>query len=204
MKRFYPLPSSRERVLDKNEFKAFVQALWADRSLCGTALKLCLLTVQRRGEVAGMRWDEIDPETGIWKLGRERTKNSKVHEVPLSPQAMAIIEDARRYRGRTFVLASRSDGEERHLTPLALSHHVRRMAARLDLKDFRLHDIRRTAATKIAELDEHRFERAIPRILNHSSDIPSVTGRYDRHTYLKMKRSALDAWGEKIESLVRG
>ncbi len=52
-----------------------------------------MLTGQRRGEVAGMAWAELDLDGKLWRIPRERTKNGKAHEIDLSPQAIALINE---------------------------------------------------------------------------------------------------------------
>jgi integrase len=103
-------PSNRERTLDGNELRA----CWRGTASLGFPFspiyRLLLLTGQRREEVAGMRWDEIDLEKGIWRLPSkgefqpQRTKNGKEHVIDLSPQALAILEALRTEpRGLVFI-----------------------------------------------------------------------------------------------------
>jgi integrase len=57
----------------------------------GRVVKLLLLTGQRRGEVAGMTWTEIDLDKGLWSMAAERAKNGLRHDVPLSTQAKVLL-----------------------------------------------------------------------------------------------------------------
>jgi integrase len=66
----------------------------------GPAIKLMLLTGQRRGEISGMRWDEIDLDAKTWTLPAARTKNSREHVVPLSDAAIAILASLPRVAGK--------------------------------------------------------------------------------------------------------
>ncbi len=88
--------NSRERVLSESE----ICSLWTASDLLGHPfgpfVKLLILTGQRRSEVAGISWSEIDADKRIWTLPGERTKNGETHTLPLSPQAWAIIEAASR------------------------------------------------------------------------------------------------------------
>ena len=81
---------SRERVLNDDEirlvWRAFEQVGWP----FGPMGKLLLLTGARRDEVAGMRWGELDLSAKVWRLPKERTKNKKAHELPLTEAALGI------------------------------------------------------------------------------------------------------------------
>lgn len=90
---------TRERVLSETEVRRFwvtAEAAMTDRDVPVSpatvlALKLCALTLQRAGEIAGMTASEIDWRDGVWILPGERTKNGRTHIVPLSTQAMEVL-----------------------------------------------------------------------------------------------------------------
>ena len=89
-----PGSKPRERVLTDDEIRQLWIALpiaLARSPDCQRIIKLCLLTAQRVGEVAGMRWDELDLAQGLWSLPGSRTKNGHPHKVPLSNAALDII-----------------------------------------------------------------------------------------------------------------
>ncbi len=83
---------SRDRVFSDDELRCAWQAAARLGAPFGAMVQLLILTGQRRGEVAGMEWAELDLERRLWSLPHERVKNDRRHEVPLSPQAIAIIE----------------------------------------------------------------------------------------------------------------
>ena len=91
--------NSRERVLTESE----ICSLWTASDQIGHPfgpfVKLLILTGQRRSEVAGMSWSEIDADKRIWTLPGDRTKNGETHTLPLSPQVWAIIEAASQTNG---------------------------------------------------------------------------------------------------------
>lgn len=145
VKRLYA-EKPRERVLSEEE----VRALWPlfDRlqPAVSAAWRLILLTAQRPGEVLAMRWRDLEQDSrgGWWNLPAELTKTNRAHRVPLSPQALAVIEALRPLTGSTeWVLASRADGKR--LT--WLSHSSARLREWSGLEHFTPHDLRRTAAT---------------------------------------------------------
>ena len=81
---------SRDRVLSSAELSEVWQACEGLGEF-GTIVRLLMLTGQRREEVAGMRWSELDLGKGLWSLPAERTKNRRPHDVPLSAEALALI-----------------------------------------------------------------------------------------------------------------
>ncbi len=191
----------RDRVLSENEIRAFWSGL--DRSIMTedvrTALRLCLVTVQRRGEVAGMRRSEIDGDW--WIIPKERTKNGKAHRVPLSPFAKRLIEHA---SGDDFLFpSSRKNGPNGEQIPIesrALTNAITKNRHLIEAERFCTHDLRRTAATKIAELGVPRFD--IAKILNHSDH--AVTAVYDHYAYDAEKKRALLKWGRKLQEILDG
>ena len=83
---------ARDRVLSDEEIKAFWQAASELSWPFENVLKVLLLTGQRREEVAGMRWREVDPDAGTWTIAKERCKNGKAHTVDLSPEAARLLD----------------------------------------------------------------------------------------------------------------
>jgi integrase len=79
---------SRDRVLTDSDLG---QAWRSANGFYGQIIRLLILTGQRRGEVSGMCWNELDLDQATWTLPPERTKNGRRHEIPLSKQALAII-----------------------------------------------------------------------------------------------------------------
>jgi integrase len=180
---------SRDRILTDQELRAVWQA--AGRlGVYGSLVRLLILTGQRRGEIAGLTWPEIDTDKRLISLPRDRVKNGRAHEIPLSPQAVALIETLPRNSER-YALSPRSG-------PM---NGFGKLKVRLDklsgVADFTLHDLRRTVASGMA-----RLEVALPvieKVLNHvSGSFAGVAGIYQRHDFAKEKRAALDAWGKHV------
>lgn len=155
---------ARDRILSDDE----VIPLWRAcddpiHGIFGPLFKLLLLTGQRRGEVAGMRWSELDPDLTLWTLPAERTKNGHRHEVPLSTQARELIKAMPRIAGSDFIFTV--DGRK---PIIGFGRAKRRLAAAIGLDtEFRLHDLRRTAASGLQRVGT-RVE-VIERALNHIS-----------------------------------
>jgi integrase len=187
----------RERVLSDSEIVALWRACGDDAF--GKIVKLLLLTGCRRMEICGLRWSDIDLESGFLRLPPERTKNKRAHTLPLTPMAMEIIESVPRMVGRDHLFGERSDlgftqwGAKRDLD------------ARLGDKvaEWTLHDLRRTCATKMADIGVQ--PHIIEAVLNHiSGHKVGVAGIYNRSSYEREVKAALALWADHIRSLVEG
>ena len=191
---------SRDRVLSDPELRAVWIAADKLGGPFGALVELLILTGARRDEVAGMSWSEIDLDGRLWVLPRERSKNDRPHEVPLSSPAIAILAALPRIEGAGFALttngASPSSG---------YSKGKRRVDSLLppDMPPWRLHDIRRSVASGMARLGVSL--PVIEKILNHTSgSFAGIVSVYQRHDFADEKRAALDRWGNFVAGLVSG
>jgi integrase len=189
----------RDRVLDDTELKRVWDATEAIAPPFRQALQVLTLTGQRLGEVAGMRWDEIDPATKLWSMPGKRTKNAKAHTVPLSPQALAIVNAMPRIDGCDFVFTANGK-----ISVTGFSKIKRNLDALLPgMQPWRLHDLRRSAATGMARIGVDII--VVEKILNHvSGQLRGVVGTYQRHGFEDERRVALERWARHIEALATG
>jgi integrase len=206
--------TARDRALTDDEIRLFWfgcdQLGWP----FGPMFKLLLLTAQRRDEVGGMNWSEIDLDKRSWILPREKAKNDRAHQVHLSALAFEIIDDLPKI-GTRFLLTTNgerpvsgfSKAKERldkHMLDLLRAElaatGMDAEAAAID--GWILHDLRRTAATGMAKLNI--LPHVVDKILNHvSGTIRGVAAIYNRHEYTEERKAALEAWSHYVESLVR-
>ncbi len=206
--------NQRDRVLSADEIRTLWNGL-EDAAMSPAiklVLKLQLVTAQRKGEIIGAALSEFDFEDKAWTIPAERAKNGIAHKVPLSPPAVALIEEARGLAGNSpWLFASpRGDG---HIDPKAVNHALwraclppekRPKAARysrspaIGLTNIVPHDLRRTAASGMTALGINRL--VVSKILNHVEK--SVTAIYDRHGYDAEKRHALEAWAAHLEEIL--
>jgi integrase len=192
---------SRDRVLDDAEIVSFWTGCDQLGWPFGPLFKLLLLTAQRRSEVAGMRWSELDLEGKLWHIPGERIKNSKAHDVHLSDFALEIIHglvELKPAAGKPdFVFSFTGDA--------AVSGFVytkRTLDNLIGVHGWRLHDLRRTATTGMARLGIP--PHVADRVLNHTTGtIHGVAAVYNRFQYLDERKAALDAWARFVEALVR-
>lgn len=191
----------RDRVLSAEEIKNFWHGLEGTRITAGIrlALKLQLVTAQRKGEVVSAEWAEIDLQEKMWSIPAEKTKNRLPHRVPVSALAIEILAAAKNLAGdsRWVFPSPRSAG---HITPTAVDHALRIDLNTLGIDNLTPHDLRRTAASHMTSGGTLRL--VVSKILNHVES--GVTAVYDRHSYDREKRQALEAWGRKLQGIVEG
>jgi integrase len=190
----------RDRILSEDELRALWGAWETMGYPFGTIQRLLLLTAQRRGEVAAMRWDQLDLDRGVWRLASTDTKTGREHVLPLSPPVVEILERVPRFGGSPLLFPANRRGSAR---PVSGYSKAKRVTDRLSgIEGWTWHDLRRTAATGMAKLNvpPHVCER----ILNHSgSGMMSAIARvYNVHSYQAEMGQALDAWGREVERII--
>lgn len=188
----------RERVLTDNEIRCFFQATEEDGYPFGLLFRLLLVTAQRRDEVGLAAWSEFDLDAQLWTIPREKTKGDRAHEVPLSTLALELLDELPRQGPLLF--STSTDGAR----PVSgYSHAKARVTARMEeisgveIPDWRLHDLRRTAGTGMAAVGVP--VSTISRVLNHAEG--GVTKIYNRFSYADEKRDALDRWGQRLMAI---
>ena len=148
------------------------------------------MTAQRRDEVAGMRWSEINLDKAEWNIPGERTKNGKAHTVHLSNEAISLIAALPRFaklEGSVSDLVFTTTGR----SPVSGFSKAKAQIDKLStVSDWRLHDIRRTVVTHMSQLGiAHHVADAI---LNHKSGVISgVAAVYQRNQFLNERRDAM-------------
>jgi integrase len=208
---------SRDRVLTDDEIKSMWEAFVAMGWPFGQTFQLLLVTGQRRDEVAKMRWEDLDLKSGLWTLPREATKADRLHEVPLSPLALDILDGAKRTsekyvfstNGETPISGfSRSKAKADELAAIrqfqdaGYDKPIENQIAASMLPDWRLHDLRRTVASNMAKLGV--APHVIEKVLNHSTGaISGVAAVYNRYAYTSEKSEALQIWSNKLEMIIR-
>jgi integrase len=183
----------RERVLTDAEIGTLYNAAVDLPEPFGVLVRLLLLTGQRRGEVSGMRWDEVELDAAVWRLPGTRTKNHHSHVVPLAPAAVELLRGVRRRVGAVFVF----EGPRKTAVSGFGKMKVALDAALGSTPPWVLHDIRRTVATGLQRLGV-RLE-VTETILNHVSGSRSgITGVYQRHRWEHETKAALEAWAAHV------
>src|SRR5262249_28024388 len=134
-------------------------------------LRLCILTGQRVGEVAGIAVDEIDPKCTLWRLPAARSKNGRAHSIPLVGLAVDIVGKWRSHarEARQAHLFQTVHGNPMQATNIGNS--LDRARGEMGLPHFTAHDLRRTVASHMARLGIDRV--TIGAALNHLSTTKS-------------------------------
>jgi integrase len=195
----------RDRVLDDAELALVWRAAARLGFPFGPIVHLLILSGQRLGEVAGMRWSEIDRDKSLWRLPSERVKNARAHEVPLTPQMLAILDVLPRVANRDLIFTTTGSSP-----PSGFSRAKRNLDAAIagmnggkPLPPWRLHDLRRSTASGMAALGVNL--PVIEKILNHvSGSFGGIVGVYQRHSFSDEKREALERWSAHIERIITG
>ena len=207
----------RDRTLSDDEIRLVWSQAKAMGYPFGQFFLMALATGQRREEVATMRWADVNEKAQVWVIPKEMTKARREHAVPLSRLAMALLAEAK--QAATALAKVRLAGES-EASPYVFSSRAgrpisgfskakrdidKRIAAELkkarraSLERWTVHDLRRSAATRLGALGVE--QSIIGRILNHADG--SVTGIYNRHSYLAEKKIALERWAEHLVALTK-
>jgi integrase len=194
---------SRDRVLDSDEIRLVWRAADDLGFPFGPIVKLLALTGQRRSEVGGMEWREIDLEKSIWTLPSERSKNKRQHTLPLSPEAIAIINNLPRFSGSRFVF---SPGKTAPSGFSRAKTRIDRLIAKINgdapIESWIFHDIRRSVARGLAALGINL--PVIERCLNHvSGSFAGIVGVYQKHNFSDEMRIAMERWSQHIGAVVQ-
>jgi integrase len=199
-------PSSetkRDRVLDDHELAQVWRACEEIGFPFGPMMQLLILTGQRRGEVGGLAYSELDLSGALWTIPAARVKNKRQHNVPLSPQSLALLRGVPRIVGSDFVFST--TGKTAASGFSNSKEHLDRVLLTLDpqpLDPWTIHDLRRSVASGMARIGVALH--VIERVLNHvSGSFSGIVGVYQRHSYQAEMRAALDAWAAHIENITK-
>jgi integrase len=186
---------ARDRVLSDPELARLLNVTDAEGYPFGDMFKMLVMTGQRRGEVTGMRWSEIDWERRTWTIPSFRSKNQQSHEVPLPEPVLQLLRSLPRFLSSEYVFTTTGK-----TSISGFSRAKRRVYVAVATTDWRTHDLRRTAASGMARLGVP--PHVVEKVLNHKSGIISgVAAVYNRYGYEKEKRDALETWADYVEAL---
>jgi integrase len=198
----YTQGAPRERVLSPEEIKI----LWDWLPTSGLApamvdiLRLQLCIGARSGEIAGMRAAEVDPDNWTWTLPASRSKNGAARVTPLVGEAKKII--AARLDGSSLLFASTTGVD---IDSSLLASHLRLRWDRFPVAHFTAHDLRRTLATEMAEMGVP-LETIALTIGQQAGGkaVKTLVRHYLRGDMLARKKHALEAWDQRLLSILAG
>jgi integrase len=205
-----PAPSpNRDRWLNDSEVRLLWRALETTGGPFEPLFKLLLLTGQRREEVTGMRWSEVDLERAEWVIPRERSKNASAHAVDLAPAAVDILTAVPRHHELVFTtnglspMSNHAKYRQRVLGCMRepLSDEAGNLAREgPEVLDWTVHDLRRTTATGMAALGTP--PHVIEAVLNHRSGARGgLVAVYQHYQHRAERKSALFAWAKHVIEL---
>jgi len=178
----------RTRVLSDAELRKVWEAAPA-------WVRLLMLSGQREGDIVSAQWSEIDLDGAMLVVPPERYKTATAHEVPLTPRAIEILKELRPEKPHGFVFTS--TGGKR---PVG---NISQVKANIDgasgVKNWKFHDLRRTVRTRLVS-DVGADAYIAERVIGHA--LPGLHKVYDQGTHRAQKRAALEAWEEKLLSIV--
>jgi integrase len=199
---------SRDRVLSDDElglvWRCCEHAGWP----FGQLFQLLILTAQRLGEVSTMRWRDVDLDKAVWTVPAAVAKNGVANEVPLSPAAVTVLNSLPPLGREGFVFPA-LNGSANPVSGFSKAKARLDRAIAFELANdkratmlpWRLHDLRRTAASRMAELGI--APHVIEKVLNHvTGSLAGVAGVYNRFGYGPEKRHALEAWAAHVCCLI--
>ena len=179
------------RVLTRVDAAAFSNA-------AKLALKFLVATAARPSEACEATWAEIDLDERLWTLPATRTKNGRLHRIPLSAYAVAVLCEARKLdRGAGAVFPSPQHGKCGPISAGALAHAVQKSLGTFAVSQFHPHDLRRTASTLMNEIGVQ--PQVVDALTNHAR--VGVSWTYNRYSYDAEKRDAVDRWAVVLGQL---
>ncbi len=160
----------------------------------GPLFRLMLLTGQRESECAGMRWSEIDFDRALWTIPAARMKMDRAHEVPLAPDAMALLRTLPRFTAGDHVFST-TDGTK---SVNGFSKAKERLDGMCGVEGWVLHDLRRTMRTHLSALPVQDLVREL--VIAHAK--PGLHRVYDQHVYQDEKRECLLLWENRLRGIL--
>jgi integrase len=189
---------ARERVLADEEMLAILNAVDGCGWPYGPAVALLAATGCRRDEIAGLRWSELDFENGLIAIPSSRRKAGIAHTIPLSSMARAIIADLPRWGESEWVFPARPRAGGRggqHFS--GFSKNKLRLDQLSGVRDWTLHDLRRTMATRMQALGIR--PEVIEACLGHERQ--GIIAVYQRHRFIPEMTAAFEAWARYLDGL---
>jgi integrase len=158
----------------------------------GPLIKMLILTGQREREVADMSWSEVDLAGRLWTIPARRMKGDRAHEVPLAPDALALLASLPRFNAGEFAFSTTSGAK-----PVSgFSKTKERIDSLSGVSGWKFHDLRRTARTHFSALPIQDLVCEL--VIAHAR--PGLHKVYDQHTYRDEKRECLVLWEARLRS----
>ena len=191
----------RASITDPKAVGPLMRALWGYEGspVTAYALRLAPLTFVRPGELRHAEWSEFDTEAAEWRIPGIKMKMKEQHIVPLSRQALAVLEDLRPHTGgRRYLFPSERTGE-RPMSENTVNAGLRRLG--YSKEELTGHGFRSMASTLLNEQGWNRD--AIERQLAHS-ERNGVRAAYNYAEFMPERRRMMQAWADYLDALREG
>ena len=196
-----PKPSKVARVehhaaLAIDGMHGFMQRLRAADGMGARALEFAILTAARSGEVRGATWAEIDLQAAVWAMSAERMKADRPHRVPLSAQALALLEALPRMEGTDLVFPGQgrdADGNIKQLSDMTLTAALRRMKLKVTAHGFR--STFRDWAAERTSIPAEVAEMALAHTVGDATE-----AAYRRGDLFEKRRELMTLWAKFIDT----
>jgi integrase len=210
MRRTDPKTRKRARILDDDEIR-IVWSVAKRNGTFGAFIRIALLTAQRRGKIASMRWDDVTVD-GVWNIPAEDREKGSGGALVLPEMALEIVRTQKRVGENPYVFSGRGDGHFAGWSPCKRTFDAKVQKERHDaaegygedtkklepIPNWTLHDLRRTARSLMARAGVR--PDVAERVMGHA--IEGVEGVYDRHSYRDEKADALKRLAALIEMIL--
>lgn len=187
------LDPEHRSALPWQDVPAFYRDLTEREAIAAHCLRFIVLTAVRSNEARGARWNEVDLKAGTWEIPAERMKANAAHRVPLSAEAIALLEDARGLDAE-LVFPSPTRMKDGSARPLSVNA-FRPLLARMGREGFTVHGFRssfRDWSSESARADRVVAEAAL------AHRVRGVEGAYARSDLFERRRELMDAWARFV------
>jgi integrase len=178
------------------EIGSFMQTLRESEGIGAKALEFAILTATRSGEVRGAKWSEIDLQQGIWTIPSERMKAGKEHRVPLSRQALGLLNSLVKIDGCDYVFPSRNN--DRPLSDMTLTAVLRRLGR----ADITAHGFRSTFRDWASECTN--FSREVSEMALAHTIPNAVEAAYRRGDLMLKRQRMMTEWANYCDKVHSG
>jgi integrase len=195
-----PMRHGHYAALDMEEIPSFLQALNRNDarlySQTRDAVMLLMLTFVRTGELIKAQWSEFNFETAEWVIPAERMKMRRPHIVPLSKQALAILQEQKKLTGHWSNVFPNQAHPKKHMSNNTILGALKRLGYKGRMTG---HGFRALAMSTIKEKLGYRHE-VVDRQLAHAP-ANKVDAAYDRAKFLSERKKMMQEWADYLDKL---
>jgi integrase len=185
---------ARDRVLADLELRAVWDAADGMGFPYGSLIRLLILTGQREREVADITWPEVDFDRALWTVPATRMKGAGAHEIPLAPEALALLRSLPRFTAGDHVFTTTAGSKAVN----GFSKAKGRVDALSGVAGWKFHDLRRTMRTHLSALPIE--DRVREQMIAHAQ--PGLHKVYDLHRYEAEKRRGFELWEQRLRGIL--